>query len=193
MNKALVTLILSFLCVFMLVSQDNKIKETLGKMNISFVIPSGFFETPKAIQKDINYDIAFKNPDENIEYRLSLIPLETVNVFIRSNPKGDVRDALIMMTRTFIKAISQVSDIPVKITDFGFQEVKKEFGGDIGFSTVTTGNSQFTKGYKYVNITVIYRENKGAVFSYILYNDRDSFMTKMIKYSNAYYSFRFLK
>ncbi|TGL96318.1 hypothetical protein EHQ76_16110 [Leptospira barantonii] len=49
--------------------------------------------------------------------------------------------------------------------------VKPEYGADYGMSGLIEGNSNFSKGYKYVHVIGLWKKGVGFAYIFILFND----------------------
>ena len=184
-------IIIFLLCIIniSIFSQDMTFKELLEKMNVEFIMPKNYKEVPFVDQHDVKYDIGIKHNTEDVEVRVSLFPYQQ-NDSKKEKSEDDDKINQSMMSLIIILNISQDENVNPKISSFKDEDVKKEYGGDSGFTCVFEGNSGFSGDYKYVMINALYKKEAGTIYIFFLFNDKEK-LFKMKDFAGAFYCVRF--
>jgi hypothetical protein len=194
--KLLTTIGILIISITIANSQNIESLNSLSKkMNFTFKLPAGYKEVSLPSQSDVLVNLAFKKND-GIEYRIATYPLSVLPKNIPSIKNEDKLNKLLYSMLYVICAnISQNDKLKPDIQFFVKKEVFDEFGANAGLYATIRGNSDFSKGYKFVQINCLYRENKGMIIIYILFNDMEAYIKNVSKeeYSKAYYSIKFNK
>ncbi|WP_232371742.1 hypothetical protein [Leptospira ainazelensis] len=76
-------------------------------------------------------------------------------------------------TEVVMLNISQPKDGELigRFSMFPPEGVKPEYGADYGMSGLIEGNSNFSKGYKYVHVIGLWKKGVGFAYIFILFND----------------------
>lgn len=192
MKKVIILALVAITTV--LFSQDIKsVNEYSKLMGFKFQVPKGYKEIKLPEQEDTLVNIAFKK-DDNVEYRIGLYPYSDLPDQLKNAKNSDeLYSMLNLMTYTICLNISQDEDRKLKIKKFDEAEVKKEFGADAGLYDTVRGNSDFSKGYTFVNINSLYKKNKGLIVIYVLIKDFDEYLKTGMNEDNlaAYYAIKF--
>jgi len=108
--------------------------------------------------------------------------------------EDDIINQLLMMIYVITLNVSYDDDYdPNKIGLFSDKDVVHDFNGDKGFYSFSESRSNFSKGYNYVSINMIYKKNIGVVVVYVLINDVNNYLERSAIKENqeAYYCVKF--
>jgi len=76
-------------------------------------------------------------------------------------------------------------------TPFNDADVKNEYNGNFGFTTLAMGkHSEMTQDYEYASISFFIKKDVGIVTQIILFSD--PYLLETEKFTKSFYSFRFL-
>jgi len=187
-------LLISF--IIYLYSEDNidKLKLLAQEMEFTYKVPNNSKILPLVVQHDVSYYLGFSNDNGKIEYRISVYSMDQLPKDLVKIKKNDELNKLLeVMAYTIALNIAQDTNIKPKYSYFNDNDVKSEFGGDVGFSFNIKGNSDFSKGYKYINVNLVYKKNRGVIIIYILFNDVKYYIEKVPKNIDSFYCIKFKK
>lgn len=168
---------------------DNALNKVLAHMGLTLSVPEGFKEIPKVPQGEtgVYYDKGYKSNIMDFEVRFFVMPIEDMS---ERNPVGFFRDFL----KTIIVNLTQNGYYILHndyIKSFPNAAVREDFGGDLGYYCLVTGQSDFMKGYNWVNITVVYKQGKGLFMIFQLFSDKEILMRNKAVFDSSFYILRF--
>jgi hypothetical protein len=165
----IITFLLMSLAVPLQARDDEELKKVLSHMGLTLTVPEGFQEIPKVPQGETGayYDRGYKHDELDFEVRFFVMPIEDFGHdpvdFFRMFPKTIIFNITLNMYYTTHDDY---------ITNFPEQAVREDFGGDLGYTCLVTGHSDFLKGYTWAVITVVYKKGKGMFMIFQLFNDK---------------------
>jgi len=133
------------------------IESKLDTSNMIFERPKDYIEIPVIENRQMNYEKAYKHPDENFE----------------------VRYAVRTHNNNFYKQIFEMTVLNIsggklpEYTIFGTEAVKKEFGADAGATVAVELGKEFGQDYKYCLLVYIHKNNVGDGYIFYLADDKD--------------------
>jgi hypothetical protein len=160
-----------------------------AQMGVELRLPPGAELLPAAPPTEVDYQLAFSFPGAKYEVRLALIPCselqaQSFEVDLNKYVPAYAVGLLAGIAREDL-CYSQVRELPA-------ESVRVEFGADYGLTAlIKGGNCDFSRGFRYVVVNVLYRKEAGLVVVYLLYNDRSDLGMDGPAFAAAYYCFRF--
>ena len=112
---------------------------------------------------------------------------------MHSDNEEDAMRALYMIAYSMVMNIANDTELEPKIMFFDKESVKNDFGADYGVTSAVKGNSDFSKGYKFVNINVMVKRGSGIIATFILANDIHEYSENVFTddYLEQYYCVKF--
>jgi len=193
-KKSLLVILCSLLSIIAY-SQEKALSDIEALMNCRITIPESFSQVPKVQQEDAWYDIAFRKSLDEEEYRIAFYPMSMM-------PKGfsdlkndkDVMRQLFMMLYIVTLNVSGNGDYDIKkIRQFKDRDVNSDFNADKGFYCFCEAKSDFSKGFKYISIHMIYKKDYCVCFIFVLISDFENYMKRALQKDSqrAYYCVKF--
>jgi hypothetical protein len=168
---------------------DEELKEVLARMGLTLTVPEGFKEIPKVPQGETGayYDKGYKQDNLDFEVRFFVMPIEDMS---RIDPDGFFRrfPQTIIFNITLNMYYATHDDY---ITNFPENAVREDFGGDMGYSCLVTGQSDFMKGYEWAMVTVVYKKEKGLFMVFQLFNDKEIMMKHQEAVESSFYILKY--
>ena len=144
---------------------------------------------PLPEQSDVICQLAYRLPGRRYEVRGSFFPME----HIAAQAQGSAIDDYVQIfTVLLLRCIAQQEMYCSRVVELPEHSVKREFGADHGLTALLKGgNSEFSRGYRYVVVNSLYKRDSGIVNIYFLYNDPADLDMDSFEYARAYYCFTF--
>ncbi|WP_244284544.1 hypothetical protein [Leptospira barantonii] len=143
-------------------------QSALESISVKFKNKSSYKPVSRINQEDVAYQHAFRKEGYDGEIRISLFP----NSITYSDEK---QNEYLFRTSTEVVMlnISQPKDGELigRFSMFPPEGVRPEYGADYGMSGLIEGNSDFSKGYKYVHVIGLWKKGVGFAYIFILFND----------------------
>ncbi|WP_236714310.1 hypothetical protein [Leptospira interrogans] len=148
--------------------QYPEFQSALESVSVKFKNKSSYKPVSRIKQEDVTYQYAFRKEGYDGEVRISLFP----NSITYSDEK---QNEYLFRTSTEVVMlnISQPKDgeLVGGFSMFPPEGVKPEYGADYGMSGLIEGNSDFSKGYKYVQVIGLWKKGVDFAYIFILFND----------------------
>ena len=150
----IIRLVFMALCLSGTASSQERFADLLPKYSLSFALPNDFVPVAVVANPDVRYQFAMKSKVVKAEIRYAIFPvmpstslwLETICLNLSGGKECDVRR-------------------------FPTQAVKTEFGADDGWTSVTSLQSEFGRGYAYCMTNLIHKDHVADVAIFILFDD----------------------
>lgn len=152
-------------------AKENKNTEflsALASVSAQFKNKSSYKPVSKIKQEDVAYQYAFRKEGYDGEIRISLFPNS-----IKYSDETQNEYLFRTSTEVVMLNISQPKDgeLAGKFSMFPPEGVKPEYGADYGMSGLIEGNSDFSRGYKYVHVIGLWKKGVGFAYIFILFDD----------------------
>jgi len=103
-----------------------------------------------------------------------------------------LEDYVPMFTVLVLMCIAQEDICFGRMVELPEESVSREFGADHGLSALLKGgSSEFRRGYRYVVVNSFYKQDRGVVNVYFLYDEPEDLDMDSFEYASAYYCFSF--
>jgi hypothetical protein len=183
---------LVFLFLFFAISlqarDEKELNQVLDEMGLTLTVPENFKEIPKVPQGETGayYDRGYKHGKLDLEVRFFVMPIKDFG----HNPVRFFRDfpKTILFNITLNMYYTMHDDY---ITNFPEKAVQEDFGGDLGYTCLVTGQSDFLKGYQWAMVTVVYKKDKGLFMIFQLFNDKNEMNKNKEAFDSSFYVLRF--
>ena len=133
--------------------------------------------------------VAFAYPGAKYEVRCGFLPLSFISRGCRG---GDLDDYVPVFAVGVFDCIAKGGLRTSRVEELPPESVRREFRADFGITALLPGEKcDFSRGYRFVVATLLYRRDVGVVIVYILYNDPADLGMDGQPFADAYYCFSF--
>ncbi len=150
----IIRLVFIALCLSGTAGSQERFADLLLKDSLSFALPNDFVPVAVVANPDVRYQFAMKSKVAKAEIRYAIFP---------------VMQSTSLWLETICLNLSGGKACDVK--RFPAQAVRTEFGADDGWTSVTSLNSEFGRGYSYCMTNLIHKERVADVAIFILFDD----------------------
>jgi len=148
----------------------------LLKNSLSFTLPRDYSPVAVVANPDVLYQFAMKSRAAKVEIRYAIFP---------SSNNPEVGAAFL---QTICLNLSKGRACNVR--PFPQPAVKKEFGADGGFTSMTALDSQFGRGYTYCMANLIHKNDVADVVTFFLFDDM-KVLQSLISQDEVFHALRF--
>ena len=170
-------------------AQQPPLEGAMEEMGVEFRLPEGAEAAPLAEQADVVVQVAFAFPGGKYEVRCAFYPVS----FLGRECRGTDIDRYVPVFAVGVMAcIAKGGLASGRMSELPPESVRREFRADSGMTALLPGEqSDFSRGYRFVVATVLYRRGVGVAIVFLLYNDPADLEMEGRRFADAYYCFRF--
>jgi hypothetical protein len=152
-------------------STEKAFSELVTKARLTFTRPAGFAEVPIEANRQMNYDLALRDPTKALEIRIAVRlpqpPAKQEGPKTTSVPDESVFPALVQATLLNLSAGGEVK--PPKA--FSARAVQSEFNADAGFTSFVEPKVPGWNGWKSCMMYALRKAGAGEVYVFFLFDD----------------------
>ena len=182
-TKTIGLLILTFILTAFTFSNDKgeiikviEFQKYVDSIGLKFTMPSEYKETHVKENKDLWYNFAIKNINEDFEIRYTVWSLKsTIKEYEKCKLDTNclmVSPNLIYKGRIHSNVLNMTGGQEIAIGAFPPLALKKEFNADNAGSSFFQFNCNFGKGYKYGQMIYLHKDNVADVIITFMSNDK---------------------
>ena len=170
-------------------AQEPPLDDAMTEMGIEFRLPPGATFVPRVDQADVIVQVAFAYPGAAYEVRCAFLPLSFLGRECRG---GDVDDYVPVFAFIVFDCLTKGGARTGRVEELPPESVRREFRADFGMTALLPGEKcDFTRGYRFVVATLLYRRGVGVAIVFLLYNDPADLGMDKQPFADAYYCFQF--
>ena len=165
----------------------------LSEAGMVYQQPAGFIPKKVVPNPHCKYDIALRHVSLKYEIRYTVFPLkEMLEKYRDSRGKKNIvlvdpNNMFPAFTYAIISNISSDQKL-LGSTKFKDDDVKREFGADVGMSILLNAKESFGGGYKFVLVTALHRKDFADAYMFHLFDDYSAVKDQ---YFISFYSMKF--
>jgi len=174
-------------------ADETKFGLLIAEAGMTYQQPSGFFPKKVAPNPHCKYDLALRHSSLKYEIRYAIFPLKD-SLRQYGESKGKKNIVLVDPNNLFpaftFAIVSNISADQKLLGSAKFKEddVKSEFGADVGMSILLNAKESFGDGFKFVLVTALHRKDFADAYIFHLFNDYEAVKGEYFK---SFYSMRF--
>ena len=166
-------------------NEQEKFNQLIEDNNMIFNMPKDFTPTPVVDNEDVSYQFAIKHKKKKLQVRYSVWPVE--EDYYKNSDLS--RSKFLFYTFTMAVVENIVGGESYREAVFHSLGVRNEFNADAGASYAAEAKSEFSKGYKYVIIIAIHKNNVADAYTIFLCDDFNDIIGE---FNAAFHSMKFI-
>lgn len=160
-------------------------QELLDRAQLTFTVPEQLQATEPIENRQMNWELAYKHPEQKFEVRYAIRPLDTqiaaYEEFQKNKKEGDIMiDPNNWYSSVFDATILNISGgkLP-QASEFDPDAVREEFNADWGATVLTETGEEFGQGYQYALVVTLHKDNAADVYIFFMGDDKEVIIEQM--------------